>query len=346
MLLHEERVGLGRVHGDPVDAMADLALLVRELARAEALVDRLPGFAAVVRAETARRRNRDEHPLWVVGVDEDRMQAEPARAGLPVLTAGMLAQPRELLPALAAVGRLEERRVLDPGEHRVRVVERGLEVPHARKLPRMLRAVVPLVRARNPVVGELVADGLPGLAAVLRPLDDLAVPAGGLRGVQPVRIGRRAVQVVDLPTREQRAFDLPIVARSVRRQDERALTGAHEEPHSAHRFLLLVRERPFSSMTNRRSGFRPKLGLLPEAKLIGVDSRSCCAATPRSSGSRRYRSSRAAPSAISPPSPGSCARSTCPRDTRSRAKAAGHSRSSCCSRGLPTFAGTIAEWRR
>src|SRR4029079_14075504 len=37
-----------------------------------------------------------------------------------------------------------------------------------------------------------------------------------------------------LPAREQRAFDVPIVARPVRRQDERAFSRAHEEPPSAH----------------------------------------------------------------------------------------------------------------
>src|SRR5205823_14301402 len=133
---------------------------------------------------------------------------------------------------LATVGRAEERRVLDAGEHRVRIGQRRLEVPDPRELPGMLRPVVPLVRARNAVVSELVADGLPGLAAVVRALDDLAVPAGGLRGVEPVRVGRRSVQVVDLPAGEQRALDVPIVTRAIRRQDERALTRAYEKPHS------------------------------------------------------------------------------------------------------------------
>src|SRR5690242_15389785 len=112
-------------------------------------------------------------------------------------------------------------------------------MPDARELPRMLRAVVPLVGAGDTGVGELVADRLPRLAAVVRALNDLAVPAGGLRCVQPVRIGRRPLQVVHLPPREQRAFDAPVITRSVRRHDERALPRAHEEPNSAHGFLLL-----------------------------------------------------------------------------------------------------------
>src|SRR5205823_11973811 len=103
-----------------------------------------------------------------------------------------------------------------------------------RELPRVLRSVVPLVRAGHAVVGELVTDRLPGLAAVVGALHDLAVPAGRLRGIQPVGISRRALEVVHLPAREERALDLPGAARPVRRENERTLARANEEPHSAH----------------------------------------------------------------------------------------------------------------
>ena len=234
MLLHEEGVRPGWVHGDAVDAVADLPLLVRELARAQALVDRSPRLAAVVRAECPGCGDRDDDPVRIVGVDQDRVQAEAAGARLPVLARFVTAQPRELVPALAAVGGAEQRRVLDARVHRVWVVERRLEVPDARELPRVLRSVVPLVRAGHAVVGELVADRLPGLAAVVGALHDLAVPAGRLRRIQPVGISRRALEVVHLPAREERALDLPVVARPVRRENERTLACANEEPHSAH----------------------------------------------------------------------------------------------------------------
>jgi hypothetical protein len=45
----------------------------------------LIGFAAVVGAERARRGDRDHDPIRVVGVDQDRVQAEAAGARLPVL---------------------------------------------------------------------------------------------------------------------------------------------------------------------------------------------------------------------------------------------------------------------
>ena len=54
-------------------------------------------------------------------------------------------------------------------------------MPNAFELPRMLRAVVPLVRAGVALVGELVADRLPRFAAVVGPLDLLTEPATALR---------------------------------------------------------------------------------------------------------------------------------------------------------------------
>ena len=68
-----------------------------------------------------------------------------------------LRKPGKLLPGLAAVGGAEHRRVLRAGIDRVGVGQRRFEMPDALELPRMLRAVVPLVRAGHAVVDELVA---------------------------------------------------------------------------------------------------------------------------------------------------------------------------------------------
>ena len=89
-------------------------------------------------------------------------------------------------------------------------------MPDALELPRVRRAVVPLVRAGHAVVGELVADRLPGLAAVVGALDELAEPAAGLRRVDAVRIDRRPLEVVDLPAGEVGAAHVPPVALAVR----------------------------------------------------------------------------------------------------------------------------------
>src|SRR5688572_26818181 len=44
--------------------------------------------------------------------------------------------------------------------------------------------------------------------------------------------------MVDLPAREEGAFDLPVRALAVRRQDERTLLGADQYPYLAHHLLL------------------------------------------------------------------------------------------------------------
>src|SRR5262249_50693825 len=147
VLLHEERVRARRAHRDAVHAVADLTFLVRELGRAQPLIDRAPGLAAVVGAKRARRGDRNGHPARVVGVDQDRVETEAAGARLPLRAGRVIAQARELLPVLAAVSRTEERGVLDAGVDRVGVVKRRLEMPDAGELPWMLRPVVPLVRA-------------------------------------------------------------------------------------------------------------------------------------------------------------------------------------------------------
>src|SRR5207248_10678116 len=136
----------------------------------------------------------------------------------------MIAKPRQLLPCLASVDGTEERRVLDAGEDRVRVSQRRLQVPDARELPGVLRAVVPLMLAGNAVVGELIADRFPRLRTVVRALHYLPVPTSGLRRVHPLRIARRRLQLVDLAAREQRALHAPFVPRSIRRPNDCALS--------------------------------------------------------------------------------------------------------------------------
>src|SRR5690606_2183029 len=169
------------------------------------------------------------------------------------------AQPRKLVPRASAVGRAEQRGILDARVDEIGVVRRGLEVPDARELPRMLRAVVPHVRGeraaglRRGVVHELVALAarhaaavvgghgivhrsrlLPGPAAVARALDDLAEPATRLRRVDAVGIRRRSLHVVHLPAREVRPGHGPLLALAVRREDEGALAGADQYPDCGH----------------------------------------------------------------------------------------------------------------
>src|ERR1700761_4760149 len=114
------------------------------------------------------------------------MEAHAACPGLPERPRPVLPQPRDFLPGLAAVARLEQSRVLDAGIDLVRRGQRRLEVPDALELPRMRRAVVPLVGARHAIILELVADRVPGLPPVIGALDHLTEPTRRLRRVDAV----------------------------------------------------------------------------------------------------------------------------------------------------------------
>src|SRR5262249_52776263 len=194
----------------------------------------------------------------ILRIQDDRVQAHPARPWLPLRPRFVAAQPGELLPALPAVAGAEDRGVLDPGIHGVGIGERRFEMPDALELPGVLRAVVPLVRGEGlagagaRVIDEFVAFAHghsvggrgrlawtcarlpPRLAPIVRALDDLPEPAAGLRRIQPIRVGGRTLDVVDLPAREMRAADIPSFALTVSGQDERALACAHQHSYSAH----------------------------------------------------------------------------------------------------------------
>src|SRR5208337_4313727 len=144
------------------------------------------------------------------------------------------AQPGHLLPVLPAVGRAEQGGVFDSGVYRVGIGGRWRELPDPLKLKWKRGAVVPLMSSGFARVSELVADRLPGFAAVIGALDNLPEPGGGLRRVDPVRIGGRPFKMKNFPAREMGSTDVPILARPIRRQDERALARANQQPHLAH----------------------------------------------------------------------------------------------------------------
>src|SRR5438128_11244174 len=137
------------------------------------------------------------------------MQAHPAGAGLPGCRGRVVAQGGKLPPRLPAVGRLEQGGILNARVGGVRIVQRRLEMPDPGELEGPLRSVVPEVIADGTLVRELVAHRLPRLAAVAGALDHLAEPAAGLRGVDPVRIGGRSLQMVDLPPSLERWITWP-----------------------------------------------------------------------------------------------------------------------------------------
>src|SRR5689334_3504124 len=101
----------------------------------------------------------------------------------------------------------------------------------------MRAAVIPGVRTRHAVVGELVADGRPRLPAVVGARQHLAEPAVALRHVDAIRIRGRSLHMVDLPAREMRTGDLPLLALAVGGENERALLRPDEDSDPAHDML-------------------------------------------------------------------------------------------------------------
>src|SRR5690606_23295948 len=63
-------------------------------------------------------------------------------------------------------------------------------------------------------------------------------PAAGLRRVDALGIDRRSFEVIDFPTREVRAADLPCAALTIRSQNESAFLRADKYAHATHVKLL------------------------------------------------------------------------------------------------------------
>src|SRR5215475_7206711 len=114
-------------------------------------------------------------------------------------------------------------------------------MPDALELPGVRCAVVPLVRAGDAVVHELVPHRFPRLAPIFGALDLLPKPAAGLRRIQPLRVSGRALEVVDLPAAKVGATDIPLYALGIRPQNERTLACPNEYPYRAHPLLLIYK---------------------------------------------------------------------------------------------------------
>src|SRR5580765_2896084 len=67
---------------------------------------------------------------------------------------------------------------------------------------------------------------MPGFAAVVGALNDLAEPSAGLRGVDAIGIRRRSFEVIHFPAGEERAADVPFFALAIRVKNECAFFGS------------------------------------------------------------------------------------------------------------------------
>src|SRR5207247_4008184 len=136
-------------------------------------------------------------------------------AGLPLRPRTVAAQPGEFLPRLTAVRSPEQSSVFHTSVDCVRIGQRWFEMPDSLELPRVRRAIVPLMRADFALIRELVTYRLPCLAAVVGALHHLPRPAARLRRIQPVQFDGRALQMVDLPAAKVGAAHIPFLALAV-----------------------------------------------------------------------------------------------------------------------------------
>src|SRR5262249_4613635 len=138
----------------------------------------------------------------------------------------------------AAIDAAKQRGILGARVNCLRIFQGRFQMPDTFEFPRMLRAVVPLVRAGNAFIFELVAHRFPRFAAIAGTLDHLAKPTTRLRGIKPVGISRRTFHMIDLPTGEVRAVDVPAFTPAIRSEDKCSFACADQYPDCAHRMFL------------------------------------------------------------------------------------------------------------
>src|SRR5215469_13220479 len=107
-------------------------------------------------------------------------------------------------------------------------------MPYSLEFPGMRRAIEPLMRAWDAVVQEFVTDRLPGFPAIIGTLYQLPKPRAVLRGIKPLCVSGRSLQVEYLPSGEMGAGNLPLVAHCVRSQNECAFASPHQYSYTAH----------------------------------------------------------------------------------------------------------------
>src|SRR5205823_1854432 len=134
------------MQGNSMNAMTDFRGRIGNVLGTQTLVDRFPGFAAIIRPKRARRGNCDEHSVLIFWVNKNRVQTHSARARLPLWAAVVFAEPRQLLPSCAPIFGFKKGRVFYAGVNVIGILECRLQVPDALKFPGMLCAVVPLMR--------------------------------------------------------------------------------------------------------------------------------------------------------------------------------------------------------
>src|SRR5215470_8900716 len=105
---------------DVMNAVAHFSSRIGKVLRVQSLVDWFPRHSSVVSAKRTRSGDRNEDPVAIRSVQNDRVQTHAAGAGLPLRSRAVTAQSGKFLPRLTAVGRAKECGIFDTGIDHVR----------------------------------------------------------------------------------------------------------------------------------------------------------------------------------------------------------------------------------
>src|ERR1051326_3565248 len=108
---------------DAMNAVADFGRWIGNVLRVQALVYRLPVRAGVVAAKRTGGGDAHEHPVAIPLFQAGGVEAQPARARLPLRSGAVTAQSGEFVPALAAVTRAKQRCIFNARVNRIGIVE-------------------------------------------------------------------------------------------------------------------------------------------------------------------------------------------------------------------------------
>src|SRR3989449_9216977 len=133
MILLEDRTVSGGVPGQLVAALPPLRILVRHDPGPHPLVLRGPRATAVARLERPDRADSNHQMLRILRIHEDRMQAQPAIARLPLFPGRMIVECLDVLPRSSEVVAAEQGRGFDARVDRFRRIGgTGRDVPDPR----------------------------------------------------------------------------------------------------------------------------------------------------------------------------------------------------------------------
>src|ERR1039458_5231826 len=197
MVLLIQALGVAWVRQQMMHALPHLGEFLRLEIGAHALVEGLPGGAAIARAERAGRGDRHYHPSLAKALNG--MQAHAARAGVPAAARRVRRERWHLRPRLPPVRAAEQRAWVAARIHHARFIGRArLDAPDARQ--RRIGQALDL---------QAFFRELPVLAAIGAGVDVRPEPRTVYCGVEAFRRALVLRHVIDFQTAEERAFHGP-----------------------------------------------------------------------------------------------------------------------------------------